>query len=97
MKHTSLIFKEGIDVNKNNILEVLINAQFKIARYTLTYNDILGVDDWYTKYEINMEDYNKWQTECINIIARVYRVTKKRATYEASMIGLNYGLKFKDE
>ena len=98
MKYKSYLFPEPIDVNRENILEVLIDLQFRIAGYVnLTYHDILNVEEWYNKYEISMEGYNTWLAECTNMIARVFRCTKRKAMSEARMLGLFYGLKFKDE
>lgn len=98
MKYKSNLFPEPIDVNRENILEVLIDLQFRIAGYVnLTYHDILNVEEWYNKYEISMEGYNTWLAECTNMIARVFRCTKKKARFEAGMLGLSYGLKWKDE
>lgn len=98
MKYKSNLFPEPIDVNRENILEVLIDLQFRIAGYVnLTYHDILNVEEWYNKYEISMGGYNTWITEATNMIARVFRCTKKKASYEAAILGLSYGLKFKDE
>ena len=98
MKYTSKLFPEAIQITRQNVTEVLINLQFQIAGYVhLTYDDILEVDEWYNKYEISMSNYDIWKEECINIIAKLFRVTKSKAMYEASMFGLSYGLKFKDE
>jgi hypothetical protein len=48
---------------KDKALKDLINQMFIIAGYNVTYDDILGVEKWFQKYTMTVEqseEFKKW-------------------------------------
>ena len=72
----------------------LINQMFIIAGHNVTYEDIVGVKDWFREYTMTVEqgeEFKKWGKKYLMKELRMYA---KMAEKEMSMISLMWGLKF---
>jgi hypothetical protein len=74
----------------------LINKMFEIAGHDVTYEDIVGVDNWYQKYTMTVqqaEEFTKWGKQYL------MRELKMRAIYaekEMQWFNVMWGLKYSD-
>ena len=74
----------------------LINQMFIIAGHNVTYDDILGVKDWFREYTMTVEqgeEFKKWGKK---YLMKELRETAKLAEREMQWISLQYGLSFSD-
>lgn len=72
----------------------LINQMFIIAGHDVTYDDILGVEDWFRKYTMTVEqgeEFKKWGKKYLMKELRVYA---KMAEREMDWFMLQWGLKY---
>lgn len=72
----------------------LINQMFIIAGHDVTYDDILGVEDWFTKYTMTVEqgeEFKKWGKKYLMKELRLYA---KQAEKEMMWFSLQWGLKY---
>ena len=77
--------------DKEEILKHIINKQ--LDPFSVKYEDILGVEDWYTQYEVTQEQNDEWVTYCINYLRKEYGMTLKTAKKEMPYVNLMWGLK----
>ena len=74
----------------------LINQMFVIAGHNVTYDDIVGVDKWYQKYTMTVEqgeEFKKWGKQYL------MRELKMRAAYaeqEMRWFNVMWGLRYSD-
>ena len=74
----------------------LVNQMFVIAGHDVTYDDIVGVDKWYQKYTMTVEqgeEFSKWGKQYL------MRELKMRAAYaeqEMRWFNVMWGLKYSD-
>ena len=72
----------------------LINQMFIIAGHDVTYDDILGVEDWFTKYTMTVEqadEFKKWGKKYLMKELRTYA---KMAEREMEWFMLQWGLTY---
>ena len=70
----------------------LINQMFIIAGHDVTYDDILGVEDWFRKYTLTVdqgEEFKKWGKKYLMKNLKLYA---KLAEREMQWFMLQYGL-----
>ena len=70
----------------------LINQMFIIAGHDVTYDDILGVEDWFQKYTMTVEqgeEFKKWGKKYLMKELRTYA---KLAEREMQWFMLQWGL-----
>ena len=72
----------------------LINQMFVIAGHDVTYNDVVGVDNWFQKYTMTIEQSNEFKKWGKKYLMKELRMYAKMAEKEMSMISLMWGLKF---
>ena len=77
--------------DKELIVKHIINKQ--LEPFGVKYEDILGVEDWYTQYEVTQEQNDEWVTYCINYLRKEYGMTLKTAKKEMLYVNLMWGLK----
>jgi hypothetical protein len=81
----------------DNAIKEIINQMFVIAGHSVTYDDIKGRKDaWYEDWTMTLEEYEVWKTWGTEYLRKNLKYTKRIAEKEMSMIGLMWGLKFKD-
>jgi len=74
----------------------LINQMFEIAGHDVTYEDIVGVDKWFQKYTMTVEqgeEFTKWGKQYL------MKELKMRAAYaekEMRWFNVMWGLKYSD-
>jgi len=74
----------------------LINQMFIIAGHDVTYDDVLGVEDWFQKYTMTVEqgdEFKKWGKKYLMKNLNSYA---KQAEREMQWFSLQWGLKIKD-
>ena len=72
----------------------LINQMFVIAGHDVTYDDILGVEDWFRKYTMTVEqgeEFKKWGKKYLMKNLRLYA---KLAEREMQWFMLQWGLTY---
>lgn len=72
----------------------LINQMFIIAGHDVTYQDILGVDNWFQKYTMTVEqgdEFKKWGKKYLMKNLNSYA---KQAENEMLWFNLQWGLKY---
>jgi len=72
----------------------LINQMFVIAGHDVTYDDILGVEDWFRKYTMTVEqgeEFKKWGKKYLMKELRTYA---KMAEREMEWFMLQWGLTY---
>lgn len=70
----------------------LINQMFVIAGHNVTYDDILGVEDWFRKYTMTVEqgeEFKKWGKKYLMKNLNMYA---KMAEREMQWFNLQWGL-----
>lgn len=81
----------------DDVVITLINKQFELAGYDLTFEDVAGrKDDWYNQYTITEEKYYEWLEFGEKLIRKKLKFSAIKCKTEMSMLGLMYGLKFRD-
>ena len=74
----------------------LINQMFIIAGHDVTYDDVLGVEDWFQKYTMTMaqgEEFKKWGKKYLMKNLNSYA---KQAEREMQWFSLQWGLKYEE-
>ncbi len=74
----------------------LINKMFEIAGHEVTYNDILGVDNWFQQYTMTMKQSEEFRDWGKKYLINTFRMSAKRAENEMMWFNLQWGLKYSD-
>ncbi len=74
----------------------LINKMFEIAGHEVTYNDILGVDNWFQQYTMTMKQSEEFRDWGKKYLVKTFRMAAKRAENEMMWFNLQWGLKYSD-
>ena len=72
----------------------LINQMFIIAGHSVTYDDIVGVENWFQKYTMTVEqgdEFKKWGKK---YLMKELRETAKSAEREIQWFSLLWGLTY---
>jgi len=72
----------------------LINKMFEIAGHEVTYDDILGVENWFQQYTMTMEQSEEFRDWGKKHLIKTFRMSAKRAENEMMWFNLQYGLKY---
>jgi len=79
---------------KDKAIIDLINQMFIIAGHNVIYDDILGVDNWFQKYTMTVEqgeEFKKWRKK---YLMKELRETSKSAEREMMWFNLQWGLTY---
>jgi hypothetical protein len=74
----------------------LINQMFIIAGHNVTYNDILGVENWFQKYTMTIEQNEEWKKWGKKYLMKNLNLYAKQAEKEMLWTSLQWGLTFID-
>ena len=80
----------------NKAVVDLINQMFIIAGHDVTYDDVLGVENWFQKYTMTMaqgEEFKKWGKKYLMKNLNSYA---KQAEREMQWFSLQWGLKYEE-
>jgi hypothetical protein len=69
---------------------------FIIAGHSVTYDDILGVEDWFKKYTMNVEQSEVFKAWGKMYLMKELRETAKSAERKMMWFNLQYGLTYSD-
>ena len=72
----------------------LINQMFIIAGHDVTYQDVVGVEDWFQKYTMTVEqgdEFKKWGKK---YLMKELRESAKSAEREMQWFNLQWGLTY---
>ena len=72
----------------------LINKMFEIAGYELTYDDIVGVEDWFQKYTMTVEQGEEFKSWGKKYLMKELRMRAAAAEKEMRWVNLQWGLKY---
>lgn len=72
----------------------LINQMFIIAGHDVTYDDILGKDNWFQEYTMTVEQSEEWKDWGVKYLRENLKINKKMAENEMLWFNLQYGLKY---
>ena len=78
------------------VVEHLVNKQFEFAGSELTFDDVLGVENWYMQTSITCEQSNEFRLYAIDYIRKQLRLRKLAAEKEVGWFCLGYGLTISD-
>jgi len=82
------------DQKKEKAVVDLINQMFIIAGHDVTYQDVVGVDNWFQKYTMTVEqgeEFKKWGKKYLMKELRTYA---KLAEDEMAWFSLQWGLTY---
>ena len=74
----------------------LINQMFIIAGHDVTYNDILGKDNWFQEYTMTVAQSEEWKKWGVSYLRKNLKVPKYLAEREMMWTNLQWGLKYSD-
>ena len=72
----------------------LVNQMFIFAGHEVTYNDVVGVENWFQKYTMTVEkseEFKKWGK---NYLMKKLRMNAKQAEREMMWFSLQWGLTY---
>ena len=74
----------------------IINQMFIIAGHNVTYDDILGVENWFQKYTMTIEQNAEWKKWGKKYLMKNLNLYAKQAEREMMWTSLQLGLTFID-
>ena len=74
----------------------IINQMFIIAGHNVTYDDILGVEDWFQKYTMTIEQNEEWKKWGKKYLMKNLSLYAKQAEKEMLWTSVQWGLTFID-
>jgi hypothetical protein len=80
----------------NKAVVDIINQMFIIAGHNVTYNDILGVENWFQKYTMTIEQNTEWKKWGKKYLMKNLNLYAKQAEKEMLWTSLQWGLTFID-
>jgi hypothetical protein len=72
----------------------LINQMFIIAGHKVTYNDVLGVENWFQKYTMTVEQGEEFEKWGKSYLMKKLRMNSKQAEREMTWFLLQWGLTY---
>ena len=72
----------------------LINQMFIIAGHDVTYQDVVGVDNWFQKYTMTVEQGEEFKEWGKKYLMKELRTRAKLAEKEMLWFNLQWGLKY---
>ena len=72
----------------------LINQMFIIAGHNVTFDDILGVEDWFTQWSMTVEQGEEFKEWGKRYLIKELRMRAKQAEKEMMWFNLQWGLKY---
>jgi len=79
---------------KQKAVKDIINKMFEIAGYEVTYDDIVGVDKWFQKYTMTVEQSEEWKLWGKKYLMKELRMYAKSAEREMLWVNLQWGLTY---
>jgi hypothetical protein len=67
---------------------------FVIAGHNVTYEDVVGVDNWFQKYTMTIEQGEELKEWGGRYLIKNIKMSRKKAESEMSWFVLQYGLKY---
>ena len=74
----------------------ILNEMFRIAGHPITYDDILGKDDWYQDWTMTVEQSEEWKKWGKKYLMKKLGMLAKQAEKEMMWMNLQWGLKYSD-
>jgi hypothetical protein len=74
----------------------LINQMFVIAGHDVTYDDIVGVDKWFQKYSMTVEQNKEFKEWGKQYLMRELKMRAAYAEQEMRWFNVQWGLKYSD-
>lgn len=74
----------------------IINKMFEIAGHNVTYDDVIGVDNWFQKHTMTVEQSEEWKSWGVGYLQDKLKMTKKMAEREMMWFNLQWGLTYSD-
>ena len=78
----------------NKAVVDLVNQMFVIAGHNVTYEDVVGVDNWFQKYTMTIEQGEELKEWGKIYLIKNIKMSRKKAESEMSWFVLQYGLKY---
>jgi hypothetical protein len=80
----------------NKAVVDLINQMFIIAGHNVTYDDILGKENWFREYTMTIEQNEEWKKWGKKYLMKNLNLYAKQAEREMMWTNLQWGLTFID-
>lgn len=74
----------------------LINQMFIIAGHDVTFDDIIGKENWFQEYSMTVAQSEDWKEWGIKYLMKELRMRKAMAEKEMLWINLQWGLTYSD-
>lgn len=84
------------DKKIQEVIKHLVDKQFEFAGHQITFDDVLGVQDWFSTYKMTCEQSDAFRKYAYQYVKKALRLTKDRAESEVGWFGLQYGLSLSD-
>ena len=81
---------------KDKAIIDLINQMFIIAGHDVTYDDILGVENWFQKYTMTVEQGDEFKNWGKKYLMKNLNSYAKQAEREMQWFNLQWGLKYEE-
>jgi hypothetical protein len=81
---------------KEKAIVDIINKMFEIAGHDVTYDDIVGVDKWYQKYTMTVEQGEEFREWGKQYLMRELKMRAAQAEKEMRWFSVMWGLKYSD-
>jgi len=72
----------------------LVNQMFIFAGHEVTYNDVVGVENWFQKYTMTVEQSEEFKKWGKNYLMKKLRMNAKQAEREMMWFSLQWGLTY---
>ena len=72
----------------------LVNQMFIFAGHKITYNDVVGVENWFQKYTMTVEQSEEFKKWGKNYLMKKLRMNAKQAEREMMWFSLQWGLTY---
>jgi len=77
----------------NEAIKHLVNYQFELNGYNLTYEDVLKIEKWFNEYTTTPEKGDEFKTYGVKYLMKYLKMRKYRAETEMSWFILGWGLR----
>jgi hypothetical protein len=85
-----------IEQKKEKAIVGIINKMFEIAGHDLTYDDIVGIDNWFQKYTMTFEQGEELKEWGKQYLMKELKMREVYAEKEMQWFNVMWGLKYSD-
>lgn len=80
----------------NKAIVDIINQMFIIAGHDVTYDDVVGKENWFREYKMTLKQGEEWEQWGKQYLIKNLKMNSKEAEKEMNWFTLQYGLTYSD-